>query len=156
MTGLQPAAPRARHRRHRGDRGGRAGWLGQFVPYFATTTNLSKVLLEAAILAVAAFGMTLVLLNGPASTSPWVASCRGRRRGGLARQLRIAWPLAVLVGLLVGLLLGAVNGVIVSRLKLPPFIATFGHARHRGRLALYIANVIGHPVFPPDFVSLGQ
>ena len=30
--------------------------VGQFVPFFATTTNLSKVLLEAAILSVAAFG----------------------------------------------------------------------------------------------------
>ena len=66
------------------------------------------------------------------------------------------WPLAVVVGLAVGLLLGAVNAVIVSRLKLPPFIATFGTLGIAAGLALYIANVIGHPVFPPDFVSIGN
>jgi ribose transport system permease protein len=130
--------------------------VGQFVPYFATTTNLSKVLLEAAILAVAAFGMTLVLLTGGIDLSVGgVMSLVGVVEVSLVSS-GIAWPLAVLVGLLVGLLLGAVNGVIVSRLKLPPFIATFGTLGIAAGLALYIANVIGHPVFPPDFVSLGN
>ena len=68
----------------------------------------------------------------------------------------IPWPVAVVVGLGIGLLLGTVNAVIVSRLKLPPFIATFGTLGIAAGLALYIANVIGHPVFPPDFVSLGN
>ena len=38
--------------------------VGQFVPYFASPSNISKVLLEAAILSVAAFGMTLVIITG--------------------------------------------------------------------------------------------
>lgn len=35
-------------------------------------------------------------------------------------------PLAILAGLAVGLAAGLVNGVLVSRFKLPPFIATLG------------------------------
>jgi ribose transport system permease protein len=130
--------------------------VGQFVPYFATTTNLSKVLLEAAILSVAAFGMTLVLLTGGIDLSVGgVMSLVGVVEVSLVSS-GIPWPLAVVAGLAVGLLLGAVNGVIVSRLRLPPFIATFGTLGIAAGLALYIANVIGHPVFPPDFVSIGN
>jgi ribose transport system permease protein len=100
--------------------------------------------------------MTLVLLTGGIDLSVGgVMSLVGVVEVSLVSS-GIGWPLAVLVGLLVGLLLGAVNGVIVSRLKLPPFIATFGTLGIAAGLALYIANVIGHPVFPPDFVSLGN
>ncbi len=130
--------------------------VGQFVPFFATTTNLSKVLLESAILSVAAFGMTLVLLTGGIDLSVGgVMSLVGVVEVSLVSS-GIPWPAAVVVGLGVGLLLGTVNAVIVSRLKLPPFIATFGTLGIAAGLALYIANVIGHPVFPPDFVSLGN
>jgi ribose transport system permease protein len=130
--------------------------VGQFVPYFATTTNLSKVLLEAAILSVAAFGMTLVLLTGGIDLSVGgVMSLVGVVEVSLV-STGIPWPVAAIVGLGIGLGIGLVNGVIVSRLKLPPFIATFGTLGIAAGLALYIANVIGHPVFPPDFVSLGN
>ncbi len=130
--------------------------VGQFVPFFATTTNLAKVLLEAAILSVAAFGMTLVLLTGGIDLSVGgVMSLVGVVEVSLVSS-GIPWPAAVVVGLGVGLLLGMINAVIVSRLKLPPFIATFGTLGIAAGLALYIANVIGHPVFPPDFVSLGN
>jgi ribose transport system permease protein len=130
--------------------------VGQFVPYFATLPNVSKVLLEAAILSVAAFGMTLVLLTGGIDLSVGGAmSLVGVAEVSLVK-IGVAWPLAVVVGLGIGLLLGAVNAVIVSRLKLPPFIATFGTLGIAAGLALYVANVIGHPVFPPDFVSIGN
>ncbi len=130
--------------------------VGQAVPYFATTANLSKVLLEAAILSVAAFGMTLVLLTGGIDLSVGgVMSLVGVVEVSLV-STGIPWPLAVIVGLGIGLGIGLVNAVIVSRLKLPPFIATFGTLGIAAGLALYIANVIGHPVFPPDFVSLGN
>jgi ribose transport system permease protein len=130
--------------------------VGQAVPYFATTANLSKVLLEAAILSVAAFGMTLVLLTGGIDLSVGgVMSLVGVVEVSLV-STGIPWPVAVIVGLGIGLGIGLVNAVIVSRLKLPPFIATFGTLGIAAGLALYIANVIGHPVFPPDFVSLGN
>ncbi len=130
--------------------------VGQFVPYFASPSNISKVLLEAAILSVAAFGMTLVLLTGGIDLSVGgVMSLVGVAEVSLV-SAGVAWPLAVAVGLGIGLLLGAVNAVIVSRLKLPPFIATFGTLGIAAGLALYIANVVGHPVFPPDFVSIGN
>ena len=87
----------------------------------------------------------------------------GRRRDVPGRRVEVAlvsvgvpWPLAVVVGLGVGVLLGSVNAVIVSRLKLPPFIATFGTLGIAAGLALYLADLVGRPILPPDFVSIGN
>jgi ribose transport system permease protein len=130
--------------------------VGQFIPYFATLSNLSKVLLEAAILSVAAFGMTLVLLTGGIDLSVGgVMSLVGVLEVALV-SAGVPWPLAIVAGLATGLSLGTANAIIVARLKLPPFIATFGTLGIAAGLALYLADVVGHPVFPPDFVSFGN
>jgi len=130
--------------------------VGQFVPYFATLTNLSNVMVQASLLSVAAFGMTLVLLTGGIDLSVGgVMSLVGVVEVGLVTA-GLPWPLAIVVGLFVGMALGSLNAVIVSRLKLPPFIATFGTLGIAAGLALYLADLVGHAVLPPDFVSIGN
>jgi len=44
----------------------------------------------------------------------------------LAAQSGVPGPLAILIGFLVGIVAGAVNGGLVTRVKLPPFIVTLG------------------------------
>jgi ribose/xylose/arabinose/galactoside ABC-type transport system permease subunit len=46
--------------------------------------------------------------------------------------------------------------VIVARLRLPPFIATFGTLGIAAGLALYLAEAGGHAGLPAGFVSLGN
>ncbi len=130
--------------------------VGQLVPYFATVSNLENVMSQAAILSVVAFGMTLVIVTGGIDLSVGgVMSLVGVLEVSLV-SVGVAWPLAVVVGLAVGVLLGSVNAVIVSRLKLPPFIATFGTLGIAAGLALYLADLAGRSIFPPDFVSIGN
>lgn len=130
--------------------------VGQFVPYFATLPNLENVMSQAAILSVVAFGMTLVIVTGGIDLSVGgVMSLVGVVEVSLV-SVGVAWPLAVVVGLGVGVLLGSINAVIVSRLKLPPFIATFGTLGIAAGLALYLADLVGRPILPPDFVSIGN
>jgi ribose transport system permease protein len=130
--------------------------VGQFVPHFATIPNLENVMSQAAILGVVAFGMTLVIVTGGIDLSVGgVMSLVAVLEVSLV-SIGVAWPLAVIGGLAVGLLLGSVNAVIVSRLKLPPFIATFGTLGIAAGLALYLADLVGRPILPPDFVSIGN
>ena len=130
--------------------------VGQLVPYFATLSNLENVLSQAAILSVVAFGMTLVVVTGGIDFSVGgVMSLVGVVEVSLV-SAGVVWPLAVVAGLGVGMVLGSVNAVIVSRLKLPPFIATFGTLGIAAGLALYLADLVGRPILPPDFVSLGN
>jgi ribose transport system permease protein len=130
--------------------------VGQFVPFFATLANMENVMSQAAILSVVAFGMTLVVVTGGIDLSVGgVMSLVGVTEVSLV-SVGVAWPLAVVVGLGVGMLVGSVNAVIVARLKLPPFIATFGTLGIAAGLALYLADLVGRPILPSDFVSIGN
>lgn len=88
---------------------------------FMTYGNITNVLRQVSMSALIGVGMTLVILTGgiDLSVGSITAFC-----GILAAYLSGNIYLAVAVPLLVGFLLGLLNGYIVSRLSIVPFIAT--------------------------------
>jgi ribose transport system permease protein len=91
---------------------------------FFTVNNLFNVLRQVSIVAIIAVGMTLVILTAGIDLS--VGSVLAFT-GGVAAGVIFAgmsFPVAIVVCLIVGLLMGAVNGLIVSKGKVPAFIAT--------------------------------
>lgn len=129
---------------------------GQLLPYFASATNLTNILIQTSFVAVAAYGMTLVLLTGGIDLSVGgVMSLVGVVQAALIGQ-GVPWPLAVLIGLGTGAVLGLVNGLGVARLGLPPFIATFGTLGIAAGLALYLADAAETPSLPRMMVEIGN
>ena len=59
---------------------------------------------------------------------------------GSAAHFGVPGPLALLVGLLVGTLAGGLNGLLVTRLRLPPFIVTLGTLNIFTALTLLVSN----------------
>jgi erythritol transport system permease protein len=106
-------------------------------PEFLTTGNLSILVKHVAINAILAIGMTFVILSGgiDLSVGSVVGFC-GMVAGLLLSRGLVLAPLGVVVyphawfvvaiALLAGMAIGAVNGVIVSRLNVAPFIVTLG------------------------------
>ena len=104
---------------------------------FLTSGNLSILVKHVAINAILAIGMTFVILSGGIDLSVGaIAGLCGMVAGYLlSRGLTIeaagvvvyphAW-LAVVMTLVAGTLLGAVNGLLIARLRVAPFIATLG------------------------------
>jgi erythritol transport system permease protein len=106
-------------------------------PEFLTTGNLSILIKHVAINAILAIGMTFVILSGGIDLS--VGSIVGfcgmvagllLNRGLVLKSLGVvvyphAWFVIVLA-LLGGMAIGGVNGWMVSRLGVAPFIATLG------------------------------
>ncbi len=93
-------------------------------PSFLTLENLANIGSQSAILAVAAFAMTLVIIAGMIDLSVGaVASLAGVVT---ASRLAAGDPvlLAVTSGLLVGICIGALNGAVVVLGRVPSFIAT--------------------------------
>jgi ribose transport system permease protein len=84
-------------------------------PAFLNTQNLLNVGVQAAVIAIMAFGMTFVVVAGGIDLSVGSIAALAAMVGALT-----AGP----VGLVVGALCGLVNGALVSYGKLPPFIAT--------------------------------
>ena len=95
-------------------------------PFFLTSSNLLNVMEQTAINAVIAVGMTFVILSAGIDLS--VGSIAALSGVVLANRLQAGWPLAlaILAGLLTGALCGLFSGLLITRGKLPPFIATLG------------------------------
>lgn len=96
-------------------------------PIFYAPFNLSLVLQQVTIIAILGIAQTLVILTAGIDLSVGAimilsAVVMGRTAVTYGVPLEIAFPL----GLLVGFLCGFVNGIIVTLLKLPPFIVTLG------------------------------
>ena len=91
---------------------------------FFTPDNLSNVLRQNAFPAIIAAGMTFVILTGGIDLS--VGSVVGLSGVLCADALVHGWGAwaAVAIGLGVGLAAGAVNGLIVTRVRVPPFVVT--------------------------------
>lgn len=100
--------------------------VGIMSPTFATYDNLITVLRQTSINAVIATGMTFAILIGGIDLS--VGSVLGLCGAIAAYCLTSGMNagLAVIAALLLGLFLGLVNGLLISKGRLQPFIATLG------------------------------
>lgn len=93
-------------------------------PRFLTTSNLLNVFRQTSINAIIAAGMTFVILTSGIDLS--VGSILGFSGAVTAMMLASGiniW-LSLLVAILIGALAGALNGVIITKGKVQPFIAT--------------------------------
>ena len=124
---------------------------------FLTPGNLFSVMRAFSLTAIMAIGQTMVILTGGIDLS--VGSTMGLAGLLTAMLIRDGYPveLAVVGGLLTGSGVGLFNGLMVTRLRLPPFIATLGTLSMGRGLMYWITH--GWPVtlsFEHPFLSLGQ
>lgn len=96
-------------------------------PYFLTTQNVFNVLRGMSTIGIMSIGMTMVIVSGGIDLS--IGSLEAVSAMVTARLMTYAglnpW-LAFLCGLLTGLALGGINGLIITRVKVNPFITTLG------------------------------
>lgn len=130
--------------------------VGLVEPRFLTERNLVSVLRQAAPLAIAAYGMGLVVFTGSIDLSTGAVVAIVSMVGVLAGQAAGNAPVGWAAGAFVGVLFGIINGFMVAYLKIPPFIATFGTLTYGHGLALALGG--GQSIeFPPaGYNLLGQ
>ena len=96
-------------------------------PRFAAPGTIGIILQQTAVIAALAIGQTLVILTAGIDLSVGaIAILSSLVMATLATQNGLPGWLALLLGIGVGVIAGAVNGLLVTRLKLPPFIVTLG------------------------------
>ncbi|WP_293932063.1 ribose ABC transporter permease [Iodobacter sp.] len=121
---------------------------------FLTVNNLLNVLRQVSINALIAFGMTFVILLGGIDLS--VGAVLALSSIAIASMMAAGMDpiIATLCGVLAGAALGAVNGLIISRGKVAPFIATLGTMTVFRGLALVASD--GRPItgFNSDFFAM--
>lgn len=109
-----------------------------FVPNFFSVGNISTMLLQACTLTLLSVAMALTLMMGSIDLSMGgVVSMTGVIMAYMMSKGLNAW-LALPTGLVIGAVFGLFNGVLVAKLRVPAFIATFGSMG----IAQSIANTI--------------
>ncbi len=128
-----------------------------FSPYFLTTNNLMGVFRSFSLVAIMSIGMMLVIITGGIDLS--VGSVMGLSSlvTALAFQHGAGPILAVIAGLSVGLAVGCFNGILITWIQLPPFIATLGTLSiGRGLMYMITKGVPVTPDVPDSFTFIGQ
>ena len=123
---------------------------------FLTTNNLLNVLRQASLVFFMASGLTLVILTGKIDLSVGatvgLSACLAAT---IIKSTGSPW-LGGVVGIGVGILVGLANGVMVTRLRIPSFIATYGSLWIvQGITYYYMAGQTIYG-FPPGFRALGS
>ncbi len=109
--------------------------------FFLTSLNLTNLLTQAAVLAVVAFGVTFVILSGELDLSVGSAVALASVIGAMVmRDTDGSILLGLLATLGVGIGIGLVNGLVVTKLEVPSFIATLGMMTIAGGLALALTD----------------
>lgn len=108
---------------------------------FFTATNTSTILAQVMIIGTLGVAQTLVILTAGIDLSVGAITLLASVVMG---KLAITWGynpwLALIIGIGVGLACGVFNGVLVTRFKLPPFIATLGTLSVFGSLAQWFSD----------------
>ena len=130
--------------------------LALLSPYFFTVTNLFEITLQSAVFAIIAAGETFVIFSGGIDLSVGSVFAFSAIVGGIFFRATGSVILATLTSLATGMAAGIVNGLFISLLRVPPFVATLGMMGIARGLALIVVN--GIPIYglSKDYMWIGQ
>lgn len=138
--------------------------LAPFTPGFTSAENLRNIATAMLPLLVVATGQTLVLITAgidlsvtsTIAMSSVVGAMVMTRDGGWLAQSSMAMPAALLVMLAVGMAIGALNGAIISKFRMPPFIVTLTTMMFFSGFAIWMTKSKAIYNLPQSFLVLGK
>jgi ribose transport system permease protein len=125
-------------------------------PYFLTSTNLSSVVRQTAVINIMALGMTMIIIAGGIDLSVGAILAMGGLLGTMAMEKGHPIMTGVAVGILTGMFWGFVNGFLTTKLRINPFIVTLGTLGIIRGLTLIISNGLPVHQIPKEFSYLGE
>jgi ribose transport system permease protein len=124
-------------------------------PNFLTSTNLSSVVRQTAVINIMALGMTVVIISGGIDLSVGSILALAGLLGTMTME-KHGIPLGMVVGLIAGMLCGFANGAMTTSLRINPFIVTLGTMGIYRGMALIISKGLPVHEIPPSFSYLGE
>jgi ribose transport system permease protein len=125
-------------------------------PFFLTSTNLSSVVRQTAVINIMALGMTMVIIAGGIDLSVGSILAMGGLLGTMAMEKGLSIPAGIAIGIAAGMTCGLANGMMTTQLRINPFIVTLGTLGIVRGLALIISNGLPVHQVPPAFSYLGE
>ncbi|WP_319561023.1 ABC transporter permease [Marispirochaeta sp.] len=128
-------------------------------PNFLTPTNLSNVSRQISVTTILAFGETILIICGLLDLSSGSVLALSGVLSVSVYKISGSLPLAFFVAIAVAVFANFINGLMVTKFKTPPFIATLAmQAMARGAALLYtngqnIYQIGGYTVFGQGFIG---
>jgi ribose transport system permease protein len=117
--------------------------------HFLTFSNFKGILLATSVTGILAMGVTFVIITGGIDLSiGTVMTLSAVMTGVIITNVGLPTPVGIAAGILTGVTMGLVNGTLIARLKIPPFIATLGTLSVARGLALIMSDLA--PIYFPD------
>src|SRR5512136_1982691 len=129
-------------------------------PYFLQFDNIIGIFLATAVNGLLALGVTFVIITAGIDLSiGTVMTLSSVMAGVFITMWRLPVPLGILAGLGTGALCGLINGLIIAKLKMAPFVATLGMLYVAKGLSLVFSGL--KPVYFDDtpayrMISMGS
>ena len=130
--------------------------LSVLSPYFFTVNNLFEITLQSAVFAIIAAGETFVIFSGGIDLSVGSVFAFSSIVGGLVFQTAGNTFLTILASIIAGIFAGLLNGLFITKLRVPPFVATLGMMGIARGFALILCK--GIPIYnlTKGYMWLGQ
>lgn len=122
---------------------------------FRQPANLLNILQQSSIIGIVACGMAVMIIAGGFDLSVGAIGAASTMAGAAIMTGTGSIALGVLGGLAVGVVAGAFNGILVSRARITPFVATFGSSTII--LGIIYASTNASPIsgIPSAFIQFG-
>ncbi len=101
-------------------------WLAATTDGFLTSQNTLNILQQGAILGIVGFGMTLVIMSGEMDLSVGSGVALSSVIAAIVARDTGSVELAIVCAVAMGVIIGLINGLIVTKLEVPSFVATLG------------------------------
>jgi len=125
-------------------------------PHFFTFRNLMNIVLQSATMGIVAVGMSYVIITGGIDLSVGSVLALSAAVGAGAMRAELPIVVAILMTLGISTGFGFAQGLLISRLKLPAFIATLGGMSiARGFTMVYLQGRT-IPGLPAEFQVIGN
>jgi ribose transport system permease protein len=124
---------------------------------FLTWRNIANVFKQTAVNSMLAIGMFLAILTAGIDLSVGSVLALGMMALAVANAAGVPWPIVLLIGPAVGLAAGFVNGIGITKLRMPhPFIMTLGMLFMARGLANLISGGVPYTGLPEPVRFLGS
>ena len=130
--------------------------LSLLSPFFMTVGNMTNLSKQVSIVAILAAGQAVVIISGGIDLSVGSILALSAVVIGALIQVDVDPLMATLAGLLTGTAAGLVNGIVITKGRIPPFIATLGMLGIARGLALVITKGVSYQVLVPFFLYIGN
>ena len=123
---------------------------------FFTVPNLNAISLGIATSAIIVFGMTAALVSGGLDLSVGSVFAMGGVAAASALRADLPIPVSILCGVGAGALAGLINGLLITKAGINPFIATLGMLGIARGVSLAVTEGTPLAQLPAQFFVYGQ